>query len=154
MSGGALESNPLRYVAEADAEINVIPVDSVVEDCIGIDAAGAATHDRVFHLTNAAAPTIGWITDVVADTLKIRPIEIVSDESELDPISLRFHKWTRFERPYSQTTRTFSRLESDALYPSARHGACPLDDRTLRAMTLRAIEDYNRTRKLEQRGVA
>lgn len=154
MSGGALEGNSLRYVARADAEVNLIPVDSVVEDCIGIDAAGAATHDRVFHLTNTAAPTIAWITDVVADTLKIQPIEIVSDEAELDPVSQRFHKWTRFERPYSAATKSFSRLESDSLYPSARHGKCPIDARTLRTMTVQAIDDYRRSRKLEQRGVA
>jgi len=155
LSGGALQQRPLRYVGRPDVHINVIPVDSVVEDCVGIDAAGAETYNRVFHLTNTAPPTVGWMTGVIADTLELSPVEFVTDEADLDPVSQRFHKWTRFERPYVSIDKAFSRVDSDRLYPGARHGNCPLDAELMNRMVRLAVEDYRRKQAIQRtRGAA
>ncbi len=141
-TGGALERQPLRYVARADTEINIIPINSVVEDCVGIDAAGAATLNRVFHLTNTAAPTVRWLCDATSKALGILPIELVADESDLDPLSLKFHRWTRFERPYAMGRKKFVRDDSNGLYPSSRHGYCPLSEELFERMARLAVADY------------
>lgn len=155
MASGALARQSLRYVAREDAVLNVVPVDSIVEDAIGIDAAGSATYNRVFHLTNESAPTIRWLCDEVTETLGLARVEIVTDESELDPISAKFHRWTRFERPYTSIPKTFSRVESNQLYPSPRHGDCALDHATMKKMTRLAVEDFRRTQAAkDNRGVA
>ncbi len=155
LSGGALHQRPLRYLASPDVHINVIPVDSIVEDCVGIDAAGAEIHNRVFHLTNTAPPTVGWMTGVITDTLGLPPVEFVTEESDLDPVSQRFHKWTRFERPYVSIEKEFSRAESDRLYPCARHGLCPLDADLMNRMVRLAVEDYRRKQAMQKsRGAA
>ncbi len=145
MTGPALTNKPLQFVGRADAELNVIPIDSFVEDCIGIDQAGRATYDRVFHLTNAAPPTLRWICDVTAKTIGILPLEIVADENTLDPISSQFYGWTRFERPYCASRKSFSREESNQLYQSPRHGRCPISEELLARMVASAITDYQRT---------
>jgi len=141
-TGDLLRRQPLRYLARPDAVLNVIPVDSVVEDCLGIDAAGAATQDRVFHLTNGAAPTNRWLCDVSAATLGLMPIALIGEEGALDPVSAKFHRWTRFERPYALGQKEFSRTASDALYPSPRHGHCPIDERLMRHMIVEGLADW------------
>jgi thioester reductase-like protein len=143
-SGGALHRQPLRYVGRADTEINVIPINSVVEDCVGIDSAGDATYNRAFHLTNTAAPTARWLCDATSKALGILPIELVSDESELDPLSQQFHRWTRFERPYATGRKKFVREDSNGLYPSSRHGYCPLTNELFEKMVRLAVADYRR----------
>jgi nucleoside-diphosphate-sugar epimerase len=153
-TGGVLRRQPLRYVARPEAPLNVVPIDSIVEDCLGIDAAGDATRNRVFHLTNAAPPTIRWLCDVSAATLGLVPLELVADERELDPISAKFHKWTRFERPYSLGNKEFSRQASNALYPSPRHGQCPIDERLMQQMTLEALADFRAQQARQKEGVA
>lgn len=139
-TGEALRSRPLRYIGRADAEVNIIPIDSVVEDCAGIDAAGRVTHDRVFHLTNRAAPTMRWLCDITTRTLGLAPMEIVDEDAELDPISAKFMRWTRFERPYTRGRRSFDRASS-ALYASPRHGACPLSPDLMERMIRNAVHD-------------
>jgi thioester reductase-like protein len=139
-SGGALQTRSLRYAGVAEAEVNVIPIDSIVEDCAGIDTAGAATHDQVFHLTNRAAPTMRWLCDITARTLGIARIEIVDDAAELDPISQKFQRWTRFERPYTRGRKRFDR-GSNAGYASPRHGACPLSPDLMERMIRLAVHD-------------
>jgi len=143
-SGGTLRRNRLRYVGRPDAQLNVIPIDSVVEDCAGIHAAGAATENRVFHLTNGAPPTLQWLCRQSAVTLGLMPMELVPEGSDLDPVSARFHRWTRFERPYSLGDKQFIRAESNPLYPSPRHGVCPIDERLMRTMVLEAVADFRR----------
>lgn len=141
-AGGALRRQSLRYVARENAPLNVVPIDSIVEDAIGIDAAHSATHDRVFHLTCANPPTIRWLCDQVTGSLGLRPVEIVDREAELDPVSAKFHRWTRFERPYTTIRKQFSRVASNPLYPSPRHGACLLTPRLIDEMTRLAVVDY------------
>ena len=144
MSGDALRNHKLKTVARADAELNWIPIDSFVEDCIGIDAAGAKTHDRVFHLTNTASPTVEWICNVTARTLGIKGIEIVADANTLDPLSAQFHARTGFERPYCLARQSFSREESNPLYDSPRHGNCQLTEELVENMIHSAVCDHRR----------
>jgi len=154
MSSGALLKNSLRYVARAETELNVIPIDSVVEDCVGIDAAGAATYNQVFHLTNTAPPTVRWLCDVTTNTLGIKPVEIVDDGEDLDPVSQKLYRWTRFERPYSQGRKRFSREQSSQLYESPRHGNCPLSEEIMKSMIFSAVVDYMQRANQGAKGAA
>lgn len=153
MSGGALTYRPLRYVGRARSELNIVPIDSVVEDCVGIDRAGEKTLDLVFHLTNTQPPRVRWLCDVTTNTLGLEPIDLVDDESELDPVSLQFHKWTRFERPYTSSRKEFSR-RSNELYDSPRHGAAPLSKLTMQRMIRFAVQDYRKQEAQRSKGVA
>jgi nucleoside-diphosphate-sugar epimerase len=144
-SGGMLRKHRLRYVARSDARLNIVPIDAVVEDTVAIDAAGDATLGGVFHLTNSEPPPVGWLVERIADAIGIQPPDIVSEESGLDPLSSRFHRWTRFERPYVRATRSFCR-GSDALYASPRRGRTPFDPDVLAKMCVEAVADYRRSR--------
>jgi nucleoside-diphosphate-sugar epimerase len=154
LSGGALERAALRYIGRPDAEINIIPIDSVVEDCVAIDEAGESTYGHVFNLTNAAAPTLRWICDMTAAALGLKPIELVDPDADLDPLSRRFHKWTRFERPYSQIRKDFSRIESNRLYPSPRHGDCRIDPESMLRMIRLAVADYRAQQAARRKAAA
>jgi thioester reductase-like protein len=137
-TGGALATRRLQYVGAADAQVNVIPIDSIVEDMAGIDEAGADTENRVFHLTNRAAPRLSELTETIGATLGLAGIDCVAPgtpETALDPLSAKFHRWTRFERPYVAGTRDFRR-DGDALYASPRHGRAYLDKDLIARMTL------------------
>ncbi len=138
---GALRGNKLRYVSRADVELNLIPVDLVAEDIAAIHAAGDATLGRVFHLTTTTPPRmdelIGWITAA----LGLAGGELVATEAELDPISAKFHRWTRFERPYVAATRTFRR-DGDACFASPRGGRAPLDGELVGRMVTQVVAQW------------
>jgi nucleoside-diphosphate-sugar epimerase len=137
VTGGALATRRLGYVCRADAEVNIIPIDSVVEDIVGIDRAGAATEDRVFHLTNREAPVMHTLVAQIAGALGLAGVDCLPPSTldiELDPIAAKFHRWTRFERPYVAGTREFRR-DGDTLYASPRHGAAPIDGALIARMT-------------------
>jgi len=153
-TAGALTKNSLRYVARGDTQLNVIPIDSVVEDCVGIDAAGAATHKQVFHLTNTAPPTVRWLCDVTTNTLGIKPVELVDDGEDLDPLSQKLYRWTRFERPYSQARKRFMREASNRMYESPRHGNCPLTEEVMKTMIFSAVVDYMQRANQSAKGAA
>ncbi len=125
-----LRGQPLRLVGRPDGELNLIPIDSVVEDCLGIDDSGSGTFNRVFHLTNTAAPSFGAVCAAFCDSVGIARFELVASEQDLDPLSRRLHRITQFERPYLGAQKTFSRDESRTLYASPRHGqwAMPHDE--------------------------
>ena len=153
MSGGALTYRSLQYVGRGDADLNIVPIDSVVEDCVGIDRAGPRTHNQAFHLTNTQPPTVRWLCDVTTSTLGLEPIELIDDERGLDPVSEKFHKWTRFERPYTSSRKRFSR-RSNELYDSPRHGAAPLSKLTMQRMIHFAVQDYRKMEAQRSKGVA
>lgn len=138
---GGLARHALKYVADPACRINVIPVDCVVEDIVGIVAAGRATENRVFHLTAQDPPEMRWLTDAITGALGLAPIELVSDEAGLDAVSAKFHRWTRFERPYVAASREFRR-DGDALYASPRHGRVDFTREMIATMTLAAVTDW------------
>jgi len=128
-TGGVLATRRLGYVCRGDAALDVIPIDSVVEDIVGIDRAGDLTLGRAFHLTNRAAPTVRTLIDQIAASLSLAGVDCLppgTPETDLDPISAKFHRWTRFERPYVAGTREFRR-DGDRYYVSPRQGAAPVD---------------------------
>ncbi len=140
---GGLARHALRYVADPECRLNLIPVDAVVEDIVGILAAGSATERRVFHLTAQDPPTMRWLLDAITGALGHAPIEMVADETDLDAISARFHRWTRFERPYVAATRLFRR-DGDGLYASPRHGRIEFTREMIATMTIAAVTDWRR----------
>ena len=123
----------------------MVPVDSVVEDIAGVHAAGPTTWNRVFHLTNREPPTVAALIGTIARTLGVlvEPVPSSTPESALDPISAKFHRWTRFERPYVAASRDFRR-DGDRLYASPRHGAAPLDEASIVRMTRATAAAYAR----------
>jgi len=141
MATGALTRQSLRYVADPDAKLNIIPVDSVVEDIVGIVAAGARTERRVFHLTAQDPPTMRWLMDAIAPALGLARVWLVPEERDLDPVSAKFHRWTRFERPYVAASRQFRR-DGDALYASPRHGRIGFTPGMIATMTVAAVTDW------------
>ncbi len=143
-SGSALENRSLQYVGSPNAILNVIPIDSVVEDCVAIAEQGAATYNHVFNLTNTEAPTVQWLCDVTTDTLGMAPIRMVNKDTELDRLSQKFFHWTRFERPYVAATKHFSRAASNELYDSPRQGRCPITKELLQRMIRHAVADYHK----------
>ncbi|MCA9680266.1 MAG: SDR family oxidoreductase, partial [Myxococcales bacterium] len=145
-AGGALRTTRLRYVARADAELNLIPVDSVAEDIAGIDAAGAATLGRAFHLTNQTPPTVVDLLGAITDALGLAGVECVAPGAALDPLSARLHRWTRFERPYVAATRRFRR-DGDGAYASTRHGRVSLDPVLVGRMVGGVVETWRRQQR-------
>lgn len=150
-SGGLPRKHSLSYVARPDTRLNVIPIDSVVEDIVGIDAAGQATHNRAFHLTNSSPPTIQFLTEVIGSRLGLAPIKVVDTEQGLDPVSDKFHRWTRFERPYVAARKTFDR-SSNQTYESPRHGDCELTAEIMNRMIDHTARDFARMAAAQAKG--
>jgi nucleoside-diphosphate-sugar epimerase len=149
-SRGMLRKQTLRYVANADACLNVVPIDAVVEDIVAIDRAGDATLRNVFHLTNSEAPTVGWLVETIGRSLGLVIPTVVDSKAGFDPLSSRFHSWTRFERPYVRATRRFRR-DGDALYASPRRGAARLDPDVMHRMVVYSVEDYRKSRAAQHK---
>ena len=141
VAGDRLRQQPLRLVGDPDATLNLIPIDSVIEDCLAIDAAGAATHDRVFNLTNQTPPTFGEVAAAAARAAGIARIEWVEEAEALDLVSRRFHDWSRFQRTYARGPQRFAR-GSNQLYVSPREGKCTVTGEQLMRMARPALDAF------------
>lgn len=113
--GDLLAHRPLRIRADGAAPINLVPVDMVVRNAVGISL--AKPQARVFHLVNAEPPRVDIAAAAIFGVLGMAPPRWVEDRSEFSSIDEKFDEEprTQFFRSYLSTTRFFDLGNTNAV---------------------------------------
>lgn len=128
--GNGGSTRRLRFMADPTAEINLVPVDSLVRQAVwlstqpGFDA-------RIVHLTNRSAPTFGDIAAALALRIGIHDFEFVSSRAELGLLERGMHSAMHFFVPQGRGTKHFAQDIAE------RYGSpidAPMDVHYLQAM--------------------
>jgi nucleoside-diphosphate-sugar epimerase len=112
--GAFLAHRPVRLRADADAPINLIPVDVVARNAVQI--ASSASDARVFHLVNAIPPKASEVGGVVFSALGMAPPRWVTSTDEFTLIDEKLDEQPRtaFFRTYLARDRVFDLSNTNA----------------------------------------
>lgn len=96
---------PLRIRAEADGPINLVPVDVLAANAVGI---ATSTSSRcIFHLTTEAPPTVAECATVMFDALGMTRPFLLADTDGFSLIDHAFARATTFYASYLVGGKTF-----------------------------------------------
>jgi thioester reductase-like protein len=128
--GAFLAHRPLRMRGDAEAPINLVPIDVVARNAVAISL--ARPQARVFHLVNAEPPPVEVAGAAVWRVLGMAPPRWVDDTSEFSTIDEKFDEEprTRFFQSYISASRFFDLTNTNAAVGEAASVA-PLDEAEL-----------------------
>jgi nucleoside-diphosphate-sugar epimerase len=115
---GLSRSHRMHIRADADAPIDLIPVDEVAAQAVAIGTDPAA--HGIFHLTQASPPTVGDAITAIATEVGFAPPVFVPADTPLDWLDEQFDKGLDFYRAYIRTWRVYDRTSSDAALGARR----------------------------------
>jgi nucleoside-diphosphate-sugar epimerase len=136
--GQLLRYRQIPLIAEPVVELNLLPVDLVARNAVRIAAAGPV--GSVFHLTNAAAPTVGVAISEFFHGSGLRTPRFVGDSGQLTSLDRKLDDAMDFYSSYLAYGKTFDRTNTDAV--------CGRDasEFALPAPTVRDFVDWYRAR--------
>ena len=102
-----------QVIGEADAPLNLVPVDQVAASAVRIGL--SRTRSRVFHLTNACPPTVGEVCSACWRTLGMREPEFVGREATYTSLDRALNRALDFHLAYVKHPKTFGRANTEAL---------------------------------------
>jgi nucleoside-diphosphate-sugar epimerase len=112
---GLLARKPLMLHADAEAEVNLVPVDRVVANAVTIALAtdpDPGDLPEYYHLTNPSAPTVGATIDVIFETLGLPTPRYSSDTKSSDWLDTKVDRRIEFFRSYMAGFKTFDRTNA------------------------------------------
>jgi nucleoside-diphosphate-sugar epimerase len=121
--GDALE---LRIVADVPGSINLIPVDHVVSDAVGLFEAGAPA--GYYHLTTTKPPPTDAVLSVIFRAFGMRPAKLVDNRDEFTWLDKKFNARTDFYNSYLVGPKQFSRVATDAWVANSPSVSFELDE--------------------------
>lgn len=105
----------------SEGVIDLVPIDAVVQDAVGLSNAGA--EPGYYHLTNPAAPLIGDVADMCFVLSGLAAPKLVRDRSSMSEVDLKLQKRIDFYGSYLINPKRFDRSSVEAvLGASARSG--------------------------------
>lgn len=123
---GLLERTPLRLRVDADAQLDMVPVDVVVREAVAIGT--RRDTEGVFHLTNPAAGTVGDGVRTVFELLRLHEPIFVSTRDELSWLDEQLDKRLEFYGSYIVGPKQFQRARTDAALPEpTAHAPVPVE---------------------------
>lgn len=101
--------------------IDLVPIDSVVQDAVGLSNAGA--QPGYYHLTNSTPPRISDVATACFELSGLAAPKLVEDQSEMTAVDLKLHKRIDFYSSYLINPKRFDRSSVEAvLGVNARSG--------------------------------
>ncbi|GAA3203660.1 SDR family oxidoreductase [Actinocorallia longicatena] len=120
--GHLLGFRPIPLIADPEAELNLVPVDAVAREAVAVGLNGPA--GTVFHLTNAASPTVGAAISEIFEGSGLRPPVFVPDGGRFTALDRKLDDAMDFYSSYLAYGKTFDRANTDAVCGGT--GAFPL----------------------------
>lgn len=99
---------PIRIAGRSTAQLNLVPVDAVIRDCLNLRAADFPG-DPIIHLTSLGGPMMCEAAEVASELLGLPPIRIAKPEGELSHAERWLSSQLRFYLPYLRFTGQFAR---------------------------------------------
>lgn len=104
-----------RVLAMPDEECNLVPVDHVARDAVGVSLHGP--REGVFHLTNPTPPTTGDVLGAFAANCGMPELEFTQDPGLLDEKDLLLQRMVGVYNPYINQAQSFDRSRTDMAAP-------------------------------------
>ena len=134
----------IRLTVPAGATLDLIPVDMVVDEILGLMALGARSVDQTFHVTSASPLGLG---DVLTRLAPMSGIAIGTgpEAAQPSPLGDRVMRGLHYYLPYLSQVRRFGRHNVEALSVSDGQTALGLDVEALRGFVQSYLADPQRT---------
>ena len=120
----------VRVVADPDATVNMIPVDIVAADAVGLALAEAS--GGVYHLSNPSPPPTRKAVEIVFEAVGLRPPTFVSDRGDFSALDRKFNSRVDFYTSYLTGAKEFCRAKTDHYVEDSRAADFALDEDELR----------------------
>jgi hypothetical protein len=111
--GSWLSHRHIPLIADPTVEVNLIPVDAVARHAVEISVRGPV--GQIYHLTNAAAPSVGETADAIFLACGLREPRYVDDQRVLTAIDRRLDDAMAFYASYMRNGKSFDRTHTDAI---------------------------------------
>lgn len=128
---GLLAKEAIRLRVDADALLNLVPVDIVAQQAVRISASPTAA--TIFHLTNATPPTVSEFLMLLFSELDLKAPLCVESKEQFSWIDKKLDQGITFYQSYLIASKRFERKNTDAALGDPYAGDYPLDARTFRA---------------------
>jgi len=115
--GDLLRHRSAMLLAEPGTETNFIPVDMVAANAVSV--ALSDSPERVFHLTNGAAPTLEMSVCAVFRWAALRDPVFVTNRGLLTSVDHQLDKGLDFYSSYIKNGKSFERANTDAVCGAA-----------------------------------
>ncbi|WP_194837935.1 SDR family oxidoreductase [Nocardia sp. XZ_19_369] len=119
-----------RILADPAAQINLIPVDLLVQQAVSLSMR-LSLDESIVHLTNGSAPTMRDFMAVMSSMTGIPEPEYVTSAAGFTAVERRFHNAMRFYAPHVEGAKAFAQDVAE------RHGSplhFPMDQDYQRAL--------------------
>lgn len=133
--GGRLQ---LRLLAQADGALDLVPVDHVVSDAVGLALADAPA--GVYHLTNPNPPSIGRSLSTIFELVDMLPPILTSTTDGFTATEHRFRQRLEFYNSYLVNAKRFDRSTVRAVLGDRAAPGLTLDEATLTEFGRRYLE--------------
>ena len=112
---GLLTERPMRVRLDADARIDLVPVDAVAREAVAIGLSD--TTAGVYHLTHRDPPTLGLTVRTLFAMCGLHEPEFVSSSDDLSWLDAQFDERLDFYGAYMRGDRRFERRRTDDAVP-------------------------------------
>lgn len=110
---GLMQRKALRLRLDVGAQLDLVPIDRVVENAVTIALSGRLSAGELayFHLTNPHAPIMEQVIATMFDVVGLAAPVFASDKSEFDWIDDKFNERIDFYRSYLIGHKVFDRSQ-------------------------------------------
>jgi len=141
---GLSNRRPITMVADSAGSIDLVPVDHVARDAVGLSIADAPQDH--YHLTNPKAPKL---CDVIAECcycVGLTTPVFVSSDRELDPLDRKLHRRLEFYNSYMINPKSFDRTTVNNVLGESASPGFALDTHRLRSIYHSYLDRYEQSR--------
>ena len=128
---GYLESNPIRIVADGNAQLNLVPVNTLATQAVAVGLGSSPMHH--FHLTSSDSPTVAKALNTVFTGLGLPEPELIASPEEYNWIDRQFNEKIDFYASYLNSGKIFDRSNIDAALGQKDDFSCILTDEELKS---------------------
>ena len=113
----------------SEGRVDLVPIDSVVEDAVGLSNAGAAP--GYYHLTNPTPPRIADAVVACFELSGLAAPTLVSNRDEMSDVDLKLQQRIDFYSSYLINAKRFDRSSVEAVLGSSARSGCDLEGESL-----------------------
>jgi thioester reductase-like protein len=128
---GLLAKEAIRLCVDADALLNLIPVDIVAQQAVRISV--CPTSATIFHLTNATPPIVSEFLKLLFSELNLKDPLCVETKEQFSWIDKKLDQGITFYHSYLVASKHFERKNTDAVLGDPHAGDYTLDAQALHA---------------------
>ncbi len=143
-SPGLADELRVRMLAHAEGSIDLVPIDHVVADAVGLSLADAPTGH--YHLSNPTAPNIGDAIGAAFDAAGLRPPLVVKSREGFTSTDTKLSERVDYYNSYIVNAKRFDRSAVEAVLGDEAKKGCVLDSPVLGSFCRWYLDDFERTR--------